>query len=330
MPSFLKWMGEILMNVMKLKYPFDNLMQIDPSVLAIGYFDGIHIGHQEVIQTAQKIARQKGLPCGLMTFDRHPRDVLGTAKVQSFLTPLEEKLRQFEKLKLDFVILIEFDIQLSKVSPQDFVEKVLHPLRFDTIVVGFDFTFGHLGKGTSDSLKTLGKNRYTVEIVPPIKRFGDKVSSTIIRERLHEGLVHDVKGLLGRLYSIHGTVVHGEGRGKTIGFPTANIELSSSYMLPRQGVYVVKINGLDSEYYGVINIGLKPTFHEDLKEPTIEVHLLDYKGELYGQPLNIEFLTYLRKEKKFETIQLLIEQIHRDVNAAKEYVSNLNNQGLPS
>jgi riboflavin kinase/FMN adenylyltransferase len=308
------------MNVIKLKYPFDNLKEMDPSVLAIGYFDGIHIGHQEVIHTAKKIAEQKGLACGVMTFDPHPRDVLGTAKVHSFLTPLDEKLKQFERLKLDYVILIEFDIHFSKVSPEGFVEKVLLPLRFNTIVVGFDFTFGHLGKGTSDSLKTMGMNQFNVKVVPPIKRFGDKVSSTLIRERLHEGQVHEVKDVLGRLYTIRGTVVHGEGRGKTIGFPTANIRLDSPFMLPRQGVYVVEIIGNETRCFGVMNIGLKPTFHEDQKVPTIEIHLLDFEGDLYGQSLNIEFLTYLRKEKKFETVQSLIDQIHRDVQEAREYI----------
>jgi riboflavin kinase/FMN adenylyltransferase len=307
------------MQMIELKYPFSSLEKLGPAVLAIGYFDGVHIGHLEVIGKAKQIASQKGIPCGVMTFDPHPREVLGTTKINSYLTPLEEKLRQFQKLELDYVVLIEFDVSFSKISPVGFLEKVLLPIGTDTVVVGFDFTFGHLGKGTSEMLKQLGQEHFDVQVVEPIKRYGEKVSSTVIREQLHEGQVDNLTSLLGRNYSIEGTVVEGDARGRTIGFPTANIELTAPYMVPRQGVYVVKVMGDDLDKYAVMNVGVKPTFKND-KLLTLEAHLLGFQGDLYGQKITVEFLHYLRMEKKFDGVQALIEQIQMDVHRALQWI----------
>lgn len=307
------------MQIIKLKYPFNSLVKIGPLVLAIGYFDGVHAGHLEVISKAKEMASIRGVPCGVMTFHPHPREVLGTAKINSYLTPLEEKLKQFQKLELDYVFLIEFDVAFSKVSPEGFLEKVLLPLGTDTVVVGFDFTFGHLGKGTSNTLEQLGHGRFGVKVVEPIKLYGEKVSSTLIREQLYEGQIDELHHLLGRRYSIQGTVVPGDARGRTIGFPTANIELSADYMIPRQGVYVVKMSNDILSHFGVMNVGVKPTFTDD-KLLTLEVHLLDYEGDLYGQKVTVEFLHYLRMEMKFESVEALVEQIKTDILKARNWV----------
>lgn len=288
-----------------------------PSALAIGHFDGVHLGHQEVIGRAKLRARELGLPLAVMTFYPHPRDVLGKPGYAKLLTPLPDKLEQFEKLGADIAYVVHFDSDFSRLSPEAFVERVLVPLGVETVVAGFDFKFGYRGEGTPDSLCQLARGRFAVEAVRHLQRNDRKVSSTLIREALQGGDVSLAAELLGRPYAVSGVVVEGDKRGRTIGFPTANMRLDEPYVVPKGGVYTVRVIAGGITYGGVMNIGLKPTFHERLPEPTLEAHLFDFDGDLYGQTIRAEFAGYLRAERKFGSAAELVEQIRKDAEAAR-------------
>ncbi|HBI03667.1 MAG TPA: bifunctional riboflavin kinase/FAD synthetase [Paenibacillaceae bacterium] len=305
------------MEVLRLHYPLPSDFTGNECVLAMGYFDGVHLGHGRVIQKAIDKAHELGIQSAVMTFDPHPREILGQSGYTRYLTPLDEKLTQFEKMGVDLAYIVHFDISFSSIYPEDFIDEFLLRLQPRHVVVGFDYTFGHKGIGTATTLQQLSDGRYGVEVVSPINRFGEKVSSTLIREYLYNGQIHEANHFLGRAYRFKGTVVHGEKRGRTIGFPTANIGLTQPYIIPKNGVYGVKVFWNKEEYEGVINIGIKPTFENQRKEKSLEVHLLHFSGDLYGEELEVEFLFYIRDEQKFAVVDELVQQINEDVETAK-------------
>lgn len=312
------------MDIRRIQYPFTEWDSVPPEgqVIAIGDFDGVHLGHREVISRAIERARLLGVPAAIMTFDPHPREVLGKAQYSKILTPIAEKMRLFAELGVDQVYIVHFTPELARVSPEDYYKNMLYPLKPRVIVVGFDFTFGHRGQGTAETLAKLAKAGESIEVIAPHNMDGEKISSTLIREQLHLGRLERVKPLLGRHYRIQGKVVKGEGRGRKIGYPTANLEPLDRYVIPRQGVYAVRVY-LDGEVLkGVMNIGIKPTFHEDEEQPpTLEVHILDRNEDLYGRTLEIEFAAYLRPEMKFSSVEMLIEQIAKDAQRAKQILA---------
>jgi len=314
----------MLVEVIRLSYPYAQSENVPATgqAIAIGDFDGVHLGHRSVIEQCLSQARLFGVPASIMTFDPHPREVLGKPQYSRYLTPLGEKIRLFGQLGVDRVYIVEFTEQLAKVSPGDYFEHMLRPLRPKAIVVGFDFTFGHMGQGTADTLKRLAGRDIRVEVVAPFQVAGEKVSSTLIREQLHLGMLDRTSQLLGRNYRIEGIVVKGEGRGRTIGYPTANLELKDRYVIPRQGVYAVKAADGSRSYDGVMNIGVKPTFHYGEEQPpTLEVHLFDCDENLYGRTLLVEFVAFLRPEMRFPSVDALIEQIARDAERARQILA---------
>jgi len=291
-------------------------------VIAIGDFDGVHLGHRSVIEHAAGLARDLNVPLSIMTFDPHPREVLGKPQYSRYITPITEKMRQLEQLGIDNVYIVEFTEDLAMVSPDRYYEHMLLPLKLRGIIVGFDFTFGHKGQGTAETLMRLAGNTIHVEIVAPYNMAGEKVSSTLIREQLHLGRLDRVLHLLGRNYRIEGQVVRGEGRGRTIGYPTANLELHDRYVIPRQGVYAVRVVDGSRRWNGVMNIGIKPTFHLDEEQPpTLEVHLFDCDENLYDRSLLIEFVSYLRPEMRFASVDELIQQISQDAELARQILA---------
>ena len=307
------------MKTICLQYPLpEDFQQPSPSVIALGYFDGVHLGHRRVIQKAIDVAKANGWQSTVLTFDPHPREVLGQSGYTRYLTPLEDKLEQFAKLGVDVTYVMKFDISFAAVYPEDFVEECLLPLSCRHVVVGFDFTFGHRGKGTASTLQELSGGRYGVDVIGPVNRLGEKVSSTMIREYLLNGDVRQTQQLLGRPYKIRGTVVHGDKRGRTIGFPTANIAVRSPYLIGKNGVYGVRIKVDHHTYYGVMNVGIKPTFELEKKEKSLEVHILDFSGEIYGKEVEVEFLFFIREEQKFSGVDALIAQIRKDVETARK------------
>jgi riboflavin kinase/FMN adenylyltransferase len=289
-------------------------------VLAIGDFDGLHLGHREVIRRAVDTAGKLRLPAAIMTFHPHPREVLGQSKYVRHITPLPEKLELFAEAGVDVAYIMNFDTSFSQISPSQFVDEVLVQLHVSTVVVGFDFRFGHKVSGDPDILCELAAGRFAVEVVRPYHMDGVKVSSTLIRDHLEQGDVARVEHLLGRRYSLTGKVVHGAARGRQIGFPTANIELDGPYVIPMNGVYAVRLEWAGQRYYGVMNIGTKPTFEGDAAHRTLEAHLFDFGHTIYGESVKLELISYIRPERKFASIDELVAQIGRDVLTAKERI----------
>lgn len=288
-----------------------------PSVMALGNFDGVHIGHQQLISRAKELADASQLPASVLTFDPHPRQVLGRGQYNYLLTPFEEKMRVLDALGMQAAYVVHFTQQFASLTAEDFVFRFLAGLHPQTVVVGFDYAFGRGGKADASVLKKLAEQvGIYVEIVGAVNRYGEKVSSTLIREKLSYGDVRLVSELLGRPYSLGGHVIHGEKRGRLLGFPTANIELSEPYALPKNGVYLVRVQVAGAWRTGVMNIGTKPTFHDQTKR-TLEAHLFQFDGDIYGQPVHVEVLDFLRDEKKFFSVEELIAQIQADVQEAQ-------------
>lgn len=291
-----------------------------PFVLAIGYFDGVHIGHQQVIRTAQSMAQRLNADLAVMTFHPHPKEVLHKQNCLRYLTSLETKLKLFEELGVDQTFLMNFDLNLAQLSAEMFVEKILIPLGVKGVVTGFNFRFGKNQSGDTDDLHQASQGRFETAVVPAVIEEGTHVSSTWIRQLLAEGDVDRVTKLLGRHYRIHGSVEKGDQRGRLIGFPTANLSLSDPLCLPKRGVYIVRGSFQQKEAYGLMNIGIRPTFKQEKPEEKVEVHLFHSDIDLYGQKLSVEVLHYLRPEKKFSSADHLIAQIQQDKNQAETWL----------
>ncbi|UKS29841.1 bifunctional riboflavin kinase/FAD synthetase [Paenibacillus sp. HWE-109] len=308
------------MQVIPISYPIDldgSPLFVGEQVVAIGDFDGVHLGHQEVIGRALRTGKKLGLPTAIMTFSPHPRAVMGKDKYFELLTPMRKKMEMFASLGVSHTYIVTFDASLMRLTPEQFVDQVLHLLGVNSVICGFDFTFGYQGKGTPDSLCELSHGKFSVEVVRPFHMDGEKVSSTLIRESLHQGDIDTVTRLLGRPYSISGIVVDGEKRGRTIGFPTANLQLDESYVVPTNGVYAIKASVNGQTYNGVMNIGVKPTFTTGELKPSFEAHLFEFSEQIYGEHMNVELIAFLRPERKFSSIDELITQIKLDAEAAK-------------
>lgn len=311
------------MEIQRLHYPLPPDFKGEPCVLALGYFDGVHAGHRRVIQKAIDTAKSLGMKSAVMTFDPHPREVLGQSGYTQYLTPVDEKLEQLKTMGVDVAYVVHFNISFAAIYPEDFIDEFLIQLSAKHVVVGFDYTFGHRGKGTVFTLKEHSHGRYSVDVIAPVNRFGEKISSTLIREYLYSGKIKEATQFLGRPYCVRGTVVHGEKRGRTIGFPTANLRLSAPYIVPRNGVYGVRAKLEGKVYDGVMNVGIKPTFENERKEKSLEVHLFDFTGDIYDKAMEIQFLFFIREEQKFAGVDALIAQINSDVVTAKGQFAKL-------
>lgn len=318
-------------DIISLSYPLydlPQLLQAKPLSIAIGFFDGVHRGHQNVIRRAVQEAKAAGILSAVMTFDPHPKEVLGHGEqYYRCLTPLEEKTALFKELGVDLVLVMQFDIGFAAVTPQLFVEDVLRKLTARHVAVGFDFTFGHKGSGDTKMLQELCSGDIRVHIVDPLFDGEQKVSSTFIRESLEKGDVQKAKELLGRSYQVSGTVVHGDGRGRTIGYSTANVKAEQPYVMPKIGVYAITAVVDGERYMGVLNHGMKPTFQNGAPAPSLEAHLFHFDRDIYGETLEIEFQHYIRAEQKFGSVDELIAQINRDADKALQLLQDEARQG---
>ncbi len=284
-----------------------------PAVLAIGSFDGIHLGHQKIIDKTTSLARDKKLISGLLSFQPHPRQVLQPDKVQGVLISQEQKIEILESLNIDYFFCQEFTREFARQNFADFVESVLYSrLNAAHIVVGEDFSFGRGGTGDVRDLKSLGKKYdFGVTIHPAVKNGGKKISSTRIRKLISQGRVEKVQNLLGRFYEIRGKVVHGQGRGKKLGFPTANLSLKTDYVLPQNGVYAGFVRYRDRRFAGAANFGENPTFSS--KGYSIEIYILDLDEELYNEKISFSPVKFIRPEEKFSREEELVERIKQDI-----------------
>lgn len=292
------------------------------AVIAVGNFDGVHEGHRVIIATAIDRARQVGSLSMIVTFDPHPRQVLGKNVAFSVLTSLEEKIHLIGRQGADALLIIPFTEAFARIEPELYVREIyVDRLGVREAVVGYSHAFGHRGRGNTDLLKTLGaRYGFTVQVVPPLNIEGEIVNSSKIKAFLSEGRVCDAARLLGRRFRITGMVVPGEGRGRKLQFPTANLDFDGvPYLIPRHGVYAVEVLVDDRICAGVMNIGVRPTFGSD--RLSCEVHILDFEERIYGKRMSVEFSGYIRDEKKFPTLALLQEQIGNDIVTARRMLN---------
>ncbi|MGG3622585.1 bifunctional riboflavin kinase/FAD synthetase [Bacillus gobiensis] len=290
------------------------------TVMALGYFDGVHLGHQKVIQTAKDIAELEKRKTAVMTFYPHPTSVLKKeSEPKDVITPIREKERLIESLGVDILYIVEFTPIFASLTPQEFVDNYIINLNVKHITAGFDFSFGHMGKGNMENFPSFSRDAVKSTTVKRLSRDDSKISSTLIRQALKSGDVQLAAELLGRPHYVKGTVIHGDKRGRTIGFPTANTELSDPYIVPPTGVYSVIAELEGKAIKGVCNIGYKPTFKKERASlPSIEVHLFNFDEMIYGKELTINWMKRIRSEQKFNGINELIEQISKDKEQAYE------------
>lgn len=302
------------MKTIHLSYPHQLKREDLPETsTAIGFFDGVHQGHKKVIDEAIKEAKKKSLQSAVITFYPHPSVVLKKEAAHThYITPLAEKEEILEKMGVDRLYIVEFNKDLSHLSPEEFVEHFLINLNIRHVVAGFDFTFGHKGKGNMNDFPRYTKEPISFTVIEKVEEEGEKVSSTKIRQCMDEGDIEQANQLLGRPLTIRGKVITGDKRGRTIGYPTANLDISEDYYLPKVGVYAVKVVIEDQRWNGMANLGFKPTFQEKQIRPTLEVHLLDFQGDLYGKTVKVEWHTFIRNEKKFNGIDELLANLKRD------------------
>jgi riboflavin kinase/FMN adenylyltransferase len=290
-----------------------------PVFLAIGVFDGVHRGHQAVISTSADHARgTSGTPV-VVTFDPHPEKVLRPEAAPHLLTATEHKIALIRALGVEHLLIISFDKQFSATEPEAFVQKlVAHSKPLREICVGHEWSFGKNRRGNLDLLKRLGANfNFDVVGIPPVKINGAVVSSTAIRRAIETGDLTKAAAMLGREYTILGTVTRGDNLGKKIGFPTANLSAHSE-QFPPNGVYAAEAR-IDGELHrGVINLGIRPTVSSGKSERVLEIHLFDFNRDIYGHDVEVRFIKFLRPEKKFENLDALVQQIRQDVEQARQ------------
>lgn len=296
------------------------------SVVSVGSFDGVHRAHQEVIREVTRRARGRGGRSVLVTFEPHPKLVLGPAPGEvRLLTTLEERIELCDQLDIDLLFVIPFTFEFSRQSFREFyIQYIVEGVGASEVIEGYDHHFGRDREGSVQGLLQMGREfDFSVIAMKPVTLGGEIVSSSAIRKHLLEGDVARAAELLGRPYSVTGTVIRGDGRGKSLGYPTANIVLSSPVKLvPQDGIYVGMVRRRSSVSYGLISIGTRPTFVEN-GERSIEVYLIDFEGDLYGESIEIRFLKRLREERKFPTAEELIQQMNDDkeagIRAIQEY-----------
>ncbi|MGO1367937.1 MAG: bifunctional riboflavin kinase/FAD synthetase [Senegalia sp. (in: firmicutes)] len=291
----------------------------DKTVICLGSFDGLHIGHKTLIKNVMKKSKKENLKSVVFTFSNHPASIIPNKPEPKLIITNEEKIKILENIGIDFFIMIAFSKEFMQMKPENFIKEVLvKKLNVKRIVIGFNYKFGYKGKGDANLLKKLGEEYdFEVEVVSPIKNNEEVISSSIIRELILNGEIKKANKYLGRNFSIEGKVIHGKKRGKNLGFPTANIYLNNNYIVPKMGVYKTKTIYKSNIYNSLTNVGLNPTFEKN-KEVSIETYILDFNEEIYDENIKIEFLYFLRSEKKFSSKEDLIKQMKLDVRAVKE------------
>ena len=290
--------------------------ELRPSIVALGVFDGIHLAHATILTTAVSRARALDVSAVVCTFDPHPATVLFPDRAPVPIATLDEHLARMSALSPDDALVIPFTLPFSRMEAEVFVGEVIEAtLGAREIVVGFNHTFGHGARGTATLLKELGVRRgFVTHVLPPLQVNGQTVSSSAIREALREGDVDLARGFLGHPYQVSGTVLRGAGRGRTLGFPTANLRPERPLMLA-PGVYAARAEWDDRRADAVVNVGYRPTFGED--QYWVEAYVFDFSGDLYDQRLTVDFLHRIRPEMKFAGVEALKRQVVADMDAAR-------------
>jgi len=293
------------------------------SVVTIGAFDGVHLGHHALLRLVRQRATERGLPTALVTFDRHPAQVVRPESAPKLLTSLPQKLELLEATGLvDHAVVLTFDQQRRQESAEDFVAEVLEGcLRARLVVVGADFHFGKDRRGNVALLERMGGYLgFDVVGIDLVSAGDDTVtySSTLVRRRLAAGDVRGAAEILGRVHDVRGTVVQGDRRGRELGFPTANVAIPEEICLPAAGIYAGTFTGADGVARpAAISLGHRPTFYTDQAYLLLEAYLLDFSGDLYGQVASVGFVERIRAEERFDSVEALVAAMHRDVEAAR-------------
>jgi len=299
---------------------FDELATVEESVhLALGVFDGVHLGHRAVIGRTVEAAKREGGRAGVVTFDPHPIRVLAPDKApRALLATLDHKANLLSELGVEILLAIPFDAAFAQVEAEGFLDQLCRA-SVKTIAVGDDWRFGKGRQGDVAMLKQFSKSHgFTLEAVPPVMADGERISSTRIRQAIRDGSVTAVAEMLGQPYSVEGPVVEGRKLARQLGFPTANVA-TGEVQLPPDGVWQVTASSDGVDFHGVANLGMRPTV--DGTTRALEVHLFDFTGDLYGRTLEVTFVSYLRGERKFESIEALRQQIESDVLTTRKLFS---------
>lgn len=300
-----------------------------PTALTIGIFDGVHRGHQAVVREVIARARAHDLAAGAITFHPHPREVLRRDLAIEYVTSLEDRLALLLDTGLDTVATVSFTSEFAQTEAGAFVRMLVEELNLKRLIIGEDFALGRQRGGDPETLAQLGRELGfevdVIDLVPDNGEQAEKISSTEIRTALNEGAVERVAALLGRRFSVHGPVVLGFERGRTIGFPTANVAVGADRAIPGPGVYATLAHLPEGVRPSVTNIGLRPTF-EDGGGLSIECHIFDFQSDIYDTDLRVEFVQRLRGERKFDGVEQLTAQIARDCDAARRLLSEEHNQ----
>ncbi|MDP3421848.1 MAG: bifunctional riboflavin kinase/FAD synthetase [Thiobacillus sp.] len=293
-----------------------------PHAVTIGNFDGLHLGHQAMLARLQDVARARGLPSCVLSFEPHPREFFAPEQAPARLSSLREKAEHLQRLGIDRLHVFRFDRAFASLSAEAFIEQVLGTtLQARYVLVGDDFRYGAKRAGDFALLKQAGERLgFDAEFLPTVEVAGERSSSTAVRQALADGELEHAARLLGRPYSISGRVVHGDKLGRDIGFPTANIQLKHNRP-PLMGIFAVELYGLNgAPLPGVASLGRRPTVKGADAVPVLEVHLFDFKAEIYGRRVRVDFLHKLRDEAKYPDLDTLVAQIRRDVDNAKQFL----------
>src|SRR5262245_50852601 len=291
------------------------------AVVTVGFFDGVHLGHRAVLRRTVEVGRERGLPSVAVTFDSHPREVLTPGKEPRLLTTVERKADLIEEVGVDVLLVLEFTEEVSRWPAEDFISRVLvGGLHADHCVMGANFTFGHRAAGTVEMLIEVGpRHGFTAERVDLLDIDGRRVSSSSIRDGLAEGDLEWPRTALGRRFVLDGTVVGGAGRGRGLGFPTANLRTWPRLLLPGRGIYAGRAAVDGGTHVAAVSVGTNPTF--GVEPLHVEAFLLDFDRDIVGDPISIEFWAYLRDEETFDSAEELSDAIARDVRRTRQLVT---------
>lgn len=298
---------------------FNDYTSQKPLALSLGMFDGVHLGHKSIIDELIRIGSENSLETAVLTFWPHPRFVFNPNEDLKLLNTLEEKKFLMEKYGIGTLFLKEFDEEFRNLTGEEFVRQILiKKLNVKYLIIGYDHSFGKNKSGNFELLQKLSKElNFEVEQMEAINIHENNISSTKVRNALLAGNIKEANEMLGYPYSVSGTVVHGKKIGRTIGYPTANIETDSIKLLPRKGAYIVGVLVKNQQYKGMLSIGTNPTVNGE--KLTVEVYILDFEGDIYGEPITVEFRDFLHDEIKFEGLEKLIERLDEDKRLTEEF-----------
>lgn len=311
------------LKLIKIKHPYDKDEIIDEEiVLILGFFDGVHLGHQKVIREGIKIAKERGLKAALMTFNRRPKMIYQKMKPEeyTYLTQPQQKYAILEDLGLDIVYEVFYNSEFGNLHPQAFVDQYIVGWHATVVVAGYDYTYGKPEIASMKHLPEYAKDRFEIVQVGEEKVANQAISSTAIRSYIQKGAIEKANEMLGYFYETLGFVVRGDARGRELGYPTANIHSHPYTLLPKVGIYAVWFTVKGKRYKGMASIGYNVTFL-DPQDVTVEVNILDFNEEIYGDNVKVEWVAYLRGEEKFESAEGLIEQLKQDEIDTKQILA---------